>query len=195
MKIEGVNNMKRNIAILIALFLLVIACSKPETDTKVDTGTPDMAGWIEFTSSEGGFAVSTPSKISDTAVALDSDVGPIVMHTFMAKKGNFIYGVSYADYPEGLFENTGVTEILDGASSGAVEKINGTLISEEKINIGDHPGRDIKVASADKKLVMHMRIYLVGNRLFQVSAGYLASDAESPDILRFLKSFRLLENA
>nr|MBN2276833.1 hypothetical protein [candidate division Zixibacteria bacterium] len=167
--------------ILIVLMLALGACTK--------------SGWTEFHSSPGGFAVTSPGPLADTTILVGTAVGPIEMTTNMIRIDDYFYGVAWSDYPQIFIDSTPAENILSGARDGAVANIKGRLLDDRPIHIGDHPGREFEIEIAGGRGVMKMRIYLVGRRLFQVTAGTVMKNTSSPDMERFLDSFRLMEKA
>jgi hypothetical protein len=71
-----------------------------------------------------------------------------------------------------------------------VQATQGTLVSETKVELDGHKGRELTIAIADGRIV-RSRIFLVEWRLYQMIAEAPNDQATSPLVERFLMSFRL----
>ena len=100
------------------------------------------------------------------------------------------FQVNYSDFGDIIFPDAEAA--LDAARDGAVRKINASSIREERINLGPHPGRDLRIAlPGGKGLVVRARFFLVGQRNYQLLVAGPAKAAEGPAAIQFLESFRL----
>lgn len=149
----------------------------------------------EFTSQTGGFSVMTPYTLKESSQSVDTAVGKIDIHFFIAEQGGESYLVGYSDYPEAMAQASDPEKMLDSGRDGAVKNVNGTLVSEARITLDGHPGRELTIAAKagnGQDLVLRGRIVLVGNRLYQVVTVALKGNENSSRIEDFLKSFKLL---
>ncbi|MBD3673187.1 MAG: hypothetical protein HUJ26_06635 [Planctomycetaceae bacterium] len=157
------------------------------------------AEWTEYSNEEGGFSVEMPSKPEQQSLKQPIVGGQLEYHFAISqlKGGDQIFMISYNDYPAKNVEQTDPQIILDACVQGAVKSRRGKLVSEEKIKLNGHPGRDISFtgeADGEPLMVWH-RCYLVENRLFQVMV--MAKKENQPtqkDVQKFLTSFQLLES-
>lgn len=147
----------------------------------------------QYDSSAGKFSVEFPGKPEEQSQTVQTEVGSIKLNIVMYEKRNSAYLVMYCDYPADHVQAAGSDVILEGACEGAVSNIRGTLVSQEPITIGDHPGREIKAtASTDGNQVeLRSRIYLVGNRLYQVIVSATPGGTKDSVANRFVDSFKL----
>jgi hypothetical protein len=153
----------------------------------------ESSPWKDFHSKEGGFSVSMPGTPVEKRQAFHTQAGPVDAHFFTveADRGSLVYMVVYGDYPEALMAAGDKEMLLDAARSGAVGNIQGTLLSERTVSLGGHPGRELQVLSADGRLALRMRIYLVNSRQYQVVAVTPKETRSTEDRDRFLDSFRI----
>jgi glucose/arabinose dehydrogenase len=103
-----------------------------------------------------------------------------------------LFVVSYCDFPTGDLKNADLDKRLDQARDGAISSARGKKRSEEAIQLGAYPGREI-VIEKDGEIVAKMRIYLAKNRLYQVMVLGAGPVFASKDTATFLDSFRLNE--
>lgn len=160
-------------------------------DKAVAAGGPE--GWVDFESADGGFKAQFPKTPKTQTIPTPTPAGNIDQTMIMADDNGISYGVSFADYPEEATKATPIETMLDGARDGAVANINGTLKSEKQIKLGEFDGRELEVTAnaAGQDVVVHQRMYVVNNRLYQLIVVRLAS-AESKD-QDFFNSFALNE--
>jgi hypothetical protein len=153
----------------------------------------EVTTWKEFESKEGGFSVQMPGPPAEKRQTFNTQVGSVDARFFTveADRGSSVFMVVYGDYPEALMATEDRNILLDAARDGAVGNIQGTLLSERAISIGDHPGRELQVQSSDGKLALQIRIYLVRNRQYQVVMVSPKSTPSTADRDRFFNSFKL----
>lgn len=153
-----------------------------------------QAGWTTFSSREGGFSVLLPSPPTEQRQTVNTVAGPIEAYFFVVdrqKQDRFVYTVAYSDYPDAVVEKRDPGAILDGARDGAVKNVRGRLLSELSLSLGGHPGREINIA-VEGTHTIRARLYLVNNRLYQVSVLAPSEKLGSKNVGQFLDSFTLL---
>jgi hypothetical protein len=154
------------------------------------------AGPQEFTSEEGGFSVASPLPLEESSQSIDTTLGPIEVHFFMAEEGSRAYMVGYSDYPQDFVDQSDPEAMLDGARDGAVGNINGKLVSEIKVLLEDrYPGREIVVTAMvdnDQEGTLKERMFLVGNRLYQIMVIAPSGEMSVQEMNEFINSLELL---
>jgi hypothetical protein len=152
-----------------------------------------LFAWRTFTSPEGKFSISMPGQPTVTSIIIDTAFGPTYLNAYMLdSKDGFYYAASFMDHYPQLFEVKSVERILDDSRDGAVANVQGKLLGESAISIKKHPGREIVFESADGKSIVKARLYIVGERFYQIMATTSKEKQSSYNLTRFLKSFRLL---
>jgi hypothetical protein len=150
------------------------------------------AGWNEFVSKEGRFAITMPAEPAHNAQTVQSDAGPIAMHMYSAENSGMVFFVAYADYPAEQVAAASAARFLDGARDGAVNNMKGTLLAETAIKQDRFPGRELKIASGDGSMVIRVRLFMVDARLLQVLVISPTASVDDKLIDRFFASLRLL---
>jgi hypothetical protein len=147
-----------------------------------------------FASKEGKFTVAMPEKPSEKTSKIPTDLGQLELHIFIVDQKERAYLVTYSDYPAGTVKDN-ADKILTGVVEGNAKSLKSKVASEEKITIGKkkHPGREIKIEMPDKKGLYRARIYLVGDRLYQVVALGPEEFAKGKEVDEYLKSFAVEE--
>lgn len=176
------NKMLRFSSALVLIVLLLTACGSKSEPT-------------EFINEEGNFSVMSPFSLEESSQTVDTAAGPIEIHFFMADDGNSAFMVGYSDYPAEIVDINDPNDMLDGAAEGATANINGTLVSQNNITLDGYPGRELALEGTfdNFNASAKARIYLVGNRLYQVLVISSEGNITTEDMDAFLQSFKLLE--
>jgi hypothetical protein len=157
------------------------------------------AGWQVVEKQDLGFAVSFPGSHIENIVDLPSDVGVLKMHIMQfdssadTTSSNYIYMVNYTMYPASLFEGEFNPEgFFSGSVSGMVANMNGTVLSNKVIKIGDFEGREVEISLPGGTIVATARLVLRENRFYMLMVATQASKKPNTDIDGFFNSFRLI---
>ncbi len=164
---------------LLLLTFLLSACAP---------STPD---WREFVGPDGDFSVQMPAEPQEQVEEYETDSGKITVHMFGATVGGMDYITAYSDYPAEIVAAKGAQGILNDARDGAVTNTKGELVSEQAIEMNGNPGMFLQVGSPDGKGLAQAKLFLVGNRLFQIFVAGPKENAESEDVQFYLNSFTL----
>jgi len=146
--------------------------------------------WKKFTSKEGRFKVLMPATPKPRQHETESDFGKGTLIMAVAEHAGGMFSAGFCDFPEEI-KKVPVDRVLDSSRDGCVANLAGKLVSDKKIKLGDHPGRDIQV-EIDGKHIFRARVYLVGPRLYQVVVFGPKQLATSKDAEKFLNSFELV---
>lgn len=149
---------------------------------------------VKFTSKAGKFSVTLPEKPSEKTQTIKSDVGELEMHMFIVASTEQVYLLTYNDYPGDSLDEE-AHKVLDKVIEGNQKSLKGKVTMDEKITIGKkkYPGRDIRIEQADKKQVYRAKVFLAGNRLYQVVALGPDEFVKSKSVEEYLKSFAINE--
>ena len=187
--------MRIRLSIIIAittLALVVVGCSQADAPPATATTAPTPTPAKMFTSQAGGFSAAFPEDPQEDVQTLPTDVGEIEVHFLSLERENAVYMIVYSDYPTDVVAQSDPESMLNGARDGAVSNVQGTLVSEEKITIDDHPGRGLKITSSDGEATIYSNVYLVNNRLYQIMVVIPSSTNLSNEASNFLNSFKLI---
>ena len=189
------------ISLLIFITALIMqVCLAQEKSNQANTNPSpnikDSPAWQEFSPPSGQFVILMPEPPISYPVQLDSQRG-IVAHIYGLDTQLESYAVSYIEFSEPLDKTQPSKVILDGIRDKELTKIGGKLLEEEDISIEGHPGRELTIEVTDGFWVD--RIYLVGKRLYTVSAFTTKAIPEAREItesqkitiIKYLDSFKL----
>jgi len=141
---------------------------------------------------DGHFAASFPSAVRRGNRIVDKEIGQIATFQVYASQGAVAFMVTYSDYPDGYVAKTGAATVYRDAAKGAAEDAKGTVRGEENCKLGDVAGLEVVIDGPDRGYVERMRLYVVGDRLFQVTYVGPPDSEAGKAALDFLDSFRLL---
>ena len=145
-----------------------------------------------FSSEDGKFKINFLGEPTVTSDIIPTDVGDIEMMAFMyEKRVTEAYMVAYSDYPTEMVEASSTQDMLKGAKDGASGNLGITSFDlEENIELNGNEGMYFKGAAGS--IFVEYKIFLVGNRLYQVAIlrdGSYATEERSGE---FFNSFELV---
>lgn len=176
-------------------FLIAILIASLTPLAKADAQTTET--WKETRSQEGNLRVLLPGEGQYLSEEIDSDVGKMTQHTYLAEVdgGRLAFLTIYNDYPADQVRRTGAAEVLKNAQGGALKSVNGKLKRDARpIKLGNHPGREFHFTGVlqQRKLNMTWRVYMVGNRMYQLGIVGVEREIPESDQKKFFDSFKLL---
>jgi hypothetical protein len=149
--------------------------------------------WKEFESKEGGFKVllpGTPTAQKMTQKAGDGSDVELAIYR-LPPVGGTTFIVSTSDFAESYLKNP-AEKILDNARDGSVTRSKGKLVSEKKVKLGDHPGREFVVSMPKDQGFIRARAYLVGKRQYTLLIAAKDDKAiATKEVEAFIDSFKL----
>jgi hypothetical protein len=152
----------------------------------------------EYASPEGKYRVlfSGSPKLQDKTVP--TALGPITARIAITEDwSRTARMVMYADYPAHLVQIDNRDAMLEAACQGMANESKLTALSKVTIALNGHPGREVSFESQPgrpgPKIAGRARIYLVGNRLYQVFIAGRSGQLEPETIQGFFDSFALLD--
>ena len=151
------------------------------------------AEWLAFRAPEGGFAVEAPGVLEEQVATMGTMMGSIQFTAYVLEKDRTIYMAGYSDWPDTIVEKKHADELLDFAIEGAITTLKGKVTRNTPITLGKHKGRELVVDQVTMNQEHTIRIYLVGNRMYQLSVLIPKREEFNQKKDRFLDSFQLLK--
>lgn len=155
--------------------------------------------WIKFENQN--CKLLFPVTPVNDSTPVETAVGKLIMytHTFEADENttdsNLVYSLIETQYPEKFFQNTKDAAFLKGfftgAIEGAVKNVNGKLLSEKDIKLGNVPGKEIKIDYANGVAVITVRLYLDNTRMYAMQTIALAGKENNLNAAKFHNSFEI----
>jgi hypothetical protein len=119
--------------------------------------------------------------------------GQMTNHIYQCRGPDGVFTLVYGDFPAD-YAGRGADALLDDEVKRQQEFLGGRPLGAKPIRLDGHPGREFQVDgfTADEKPSHHFcRLYLVGNRLYNVIVIVPEENANAPEVNRFLDSFAL----
>lgn len=143
-------------------------------------------------SRDGRFTATFPgaARISSTPVR-SGDV-TVRMTVYAFEKGPLNYYVSYSDYPPQTFVRLSQDQAYTNVINATLANVKGRKEREAEVKLGDVTGREVFIDVPAQHATMRERLFLVGNRLYQIVYGGPPGSENAKPALDFLNSFTLL---
>jgi len=157
-------------------------------------GACDGPSWKEVQSPEGGFRILMRGDPLVEKQDLETPIGKIAGQWYSTELQDSVFGVGYADYPAELVRNVPHRELFTTVRSSWLSRIDGKLQGDgTAIGLEGNPGMEYIAAGKfnGRDAYLRGRIYLVGNRLFQVVVFGDKHTLPLSDINKFVDSFKL----
>ena len=168
--------------------------ASPASTTKADEKTTgNAAGWQEYKSAAGKFAIQVPSKPQEQSQDQTTDVGTIKLNMVLAEASDSGSFVGYADFPNKVADPADIQKGLTDSVKGSVSNLKGEIKSEKEYMLGDVPCRDFEAGGKvqDTDVSMKGRFCLADNRLYQVFVLGAKEKFSTTDVDRFITSFKI----
>jgi hypothetical protein len=146
-----------------------------------------------FTSEEGKFKVAFPATPGQMPIKNGKEfvLGP-------PDGSGDGWGVTYWELPDAAgIDEAKLEQALDAAPIRLMMQFaggGGKVLSNERIKLGKHQGTEAKLLLTDQRdLCLRARIFFIGGRYYEVSVRGTKKFIESPEAVRFLDSFAVIE--
>ncbi len=156
--------------------------------------------WITFKSPDNDYTITFPSEPTPNHQVVDSDEGELYIKFYLYEAPNYdlednlVYSVASVEYPESMIEEASeddFKEFFRNSVDGAVQNVNGTLLSETVIEFKKYPGRDIKIDFQNGLAILRMKSFLVEKKLYMIQTMTFTNKDDNPLIDQFMDSFTL----
>jgi hypothetical protein len=178
--------------------IMEIYSSSPAQGFESELGqvtVPVPANWQAFESRAGNFTVQVPPDRAFTETTQKVDAFNVHIYDSFHEQGGS-YTVFYFDAPAQWVADPSASQgLLTSTRDGWLGLVQGTLLEERTISLGDHPGGEAIVEANvnDVPVKFKIRYYLVQYRYYQITVGIPKDRAFTPEVDAFLQSFALLE--
>lgn len=141
-----------------------------------------------------GFSVEMPRLPNAKEESVDIGNGKSAkMRTLQILSESVVYDITVADYPKGAIQAAGdEAQVLDNARDGILQNAMGPLKSGTKIEFVGRTTRELLV-DMTTGFTSRSRIFIVGDRLFNVGAITEDGNVRSALVERYFASFKLTD--
>lgn len=158
--------------------------------------------WQTFTNTLGGFSVQMPGTPTHKDQTVTSEIGDLVIHMyqyqpFTLEVENYVYNVSYADYPGDAINSTTFSkEELDvfyqNVIAGTASSIEGTVIESKPTVINGFEGREVRFSLFNEMTIIRCKFMLKDKRLYMVQTASSKENENNKESVQFFNSFKLI---
>lgn len=157
--------------------------------------------WREYVFDSQNFKIDffqQPEFSADTSVFSDS---PLISHFWECKvddpsHDNVYYNISRMAYPSDFIHSDSLFTLVDGfigsTQNSLINDDNFTLLSSYLVEKRGYPGKVFKWKSNANDLFLEFHVYLVENKLFELSAVTREGKNHNPDLTRYFDSFEII---
>ena len=150
------------------------------------------AEWKTFISDDKRFTAQFPIEPNrEPNIVVNAPGGKVELIQYMSKSKDILYAVTYGDFPSKSFVGMSSEQILDNSRNGEVANVQGKLLSETIISVGNCPGREITV-KVEPSTVITAQIILKDNRVYQVVVVSPSDKLFISQRREFFNSFKIL---
>ena len=136
------------------------------------------------------FKASFPGTPVKNKKTITANGMTLIIDTTTYDFGSGAFLVTFSDYSPGHVQRNGAADVLANVAKGGAAQAGGTITSQKAISLGNHPGLEVQFADAANGMDVRNRIYLVGDRLYQVMA-VTKPTTDRAKIDQFLDSFEV----
>lgn len=166
---------------LIGALLAVLAAASPQSGGKT------------VTSNSGGFSVWFPGEPEESAIVKKTAIGDVKATVYQFAKADFAFVVTWNDFPLEHVSKSGSEALLKAGMEGVARSFGARTSGESALTLGKWPGLEATLEGSTEK--GKMRLYLVGNRYYQLGAFFKKGAEDWKGLQRTFDSFRLIEEA
>lgn len=165
----------------------VLAEREKDAAQETERQTRDGQTWLEYRPKGVGYSIELPRQWTVSNQDVPTDLGPIKMYMATVNKTSAAYMSIYSIFPKDHVDRTPPETLLDNARNGAIRNVNGTLRTEQRMQVGGHPARHIVVDTDTSRV--SQRLVLVDVKLIQAIYVGPAGSEKDADVVRFFGSF------
>lgn len=157
--------------------------------------------WIRFSPDNQPFEVYVPGKMKSGEKKLLTDVGELHPITWLYQSkdedSNYLYSISYVDYPEGTFHTDStelIAEFFQVSIDTHLKDLNGKLVYKTEAPYLSYPGILYRASYNQNKVIVKSKMILAGDRFYALQVYTTSVKSMNPDMDRFLGSFAIRKN-
>lgn len=154
--------------------------------------------WKTFSPTDQPFEILVPGEMKSGEKKLLTDIGEVhpISWIYEGKNGkdpNYLYLVSYVDYPDGTFHPDSidlVKELFKISMETHIKDLGGELVYESESPYNNFQGCIYRASYNKNKLVVKSRMILIKDRFYAIQVYTTSEKSLNSDMNRFLESFR-----
>lgn len=146
---------------------------------------------IQKSADFGEFEISFGGEPKVSTESVPTDIGDIEMTSYMYEKSaDEVYMVAISEYPAEHIKSSSPSALLEGAQDGASRSLKIENWDKNKeIKLGKNIGKEF--SGNNGNFFVNYKIYLVGNKLYQVAILKVNEYTNKKTAKNFFSSFKL----
>jgi hypothetical protein len=153
------------------IFILILA-----TSLKAQSGE-----WVKLSPPGGGFTIMLPGRTEEEVQPGDD----FTFHSFGVRTDKGVYIIGYGDYAARI--KLDPPRELDANRESFLKGLNARLIASKKVTLDGHDG--LEFTGESSQFFLKSRVYLIGNRVYQLSVAIETGKDDTDNVNRFFASF------
>jgi hypothetical protein len=137
--------------------------------------------WIKVSPAGAGFSVLMPAKPEEEIKSSDD----FTSHLFSITTDKVIYLAGYGEYAPSIKLSADAELTLN--RDRFLRGLNANLLASRQITLDGHPG--LEFTGESEQASFKSRVYLSGNRVYQVAVAVLSGKTDHENVDRFFASF------
>ena len=146
-------------------------------------------GWQNFTSDDGGYTVRMPAKPTEDTADLPNG-GKI--HRATLDKGAIAYIISYNQIAGGMPAADVIPTLLNKGRDSLVSALKGKLVEDKPAMLDGNSGKTVRISMPASASTAYVRIFVVGDRFYQVMLLGENKALEGAGVDRYLDSYKFV---
>ena len=165
----------------------------------------DNDSWETTNIPDGNFQIkfpASPSMRKETAETVMGNIEQLVIESKppIGMDDNLSYEASILVYPPEKINSRVITkqqtdQFLHHTIEGLARVLGGNIISEENVDYGLYPGKEVSLNFQEGMAEIKFRLYLIGNTLYTLKVTSVSNSTNNKSREYFLNSFKLITYA
>lgn len=154
--------------------------------------------WVKFSPDGQPFEILCPGTMQIGEKKLLTEVGEVhpVTWVYQGKENesNYIYSISYVDYPDGTFHPDSIVlidELFRVSLESHMMDLKGELVYKTSSDYYSYPGMMYRVSYNKNRAVVKSRMIMAGDRFYALQVYTISEKSLNEDMDRFLNSFEI----
>ena len=149
--------------------------------------------WQPFDSPEGKFSVLMPGKPELQTRDIQAENGDAKYYRYSAINSIGLFSVMYFVHPVEAKDAAEREARLELMCNGIIKNLGGKVVFVKKGKLYGYPGREFVIEKTEDgdENSYHWKVFVVGDRLYQLAVTTAQKDSDSTDVAKFFDSFAL----
>jgi len=183
------------ITIMTTSIILLASYDKYVEASAANVAQNTQLDWKMYHLPQGNFSILFPTIPTEKQQTFKKGKGNAIAYYYQSCLLNckIAYSASFTDFGVNAHLSQNPEFALDVAKEGALKNVNGKLLLESHIYYKEHLGRELKIEvnTHQGKYILFQRVYLIGNKTYEINVSSPALYQFMPEHLKFLDSFSI----